>query len=644
MKRSINTAGSKHYKPWLSLVVALIVFGLYSNLPAFTPRSQGAGLPVSSLGHAPSYYTETDIRGFYPAARNGRITLDTRLPPRATPGAAAGDLAEIHQRGFLRVAVLRRHQVTTAGASRDPGRELLRQYADSEGLIPVWMELDEPEALLRALRLGWADLTIDASAPDPDHETESSLPLRLDSYRFITRLDHSDIHSFPQMAGMKLGLKHSSPVWRQLETLADSYDFQLMEIPEYLSEGEILNRLRGGYYDLTVLEQRDFRALLPRHPELTAVFDLSRDVPQTWLFRKGADHLRASVDRFLLSHPLATAPAARYLDDLDGIKVRGMLRAVALAGDPGFFLKRGQPAGFSYELLRGFAREQKLSLQVIIASDRIRALDMLNEGRADVLMPATDPQPKPVDGVASTRPVRDGQPGWLLRGTDRSLLAALNRYLAGLEKGAFYNVLRQRYPARGQIGTATDSSALTPYDALLRKYAGRYHFDWLLLAAQMYQESRFDPRAVSAAGAIGLMQVLPSTAEHLGFKDILDPEQGIHAGTRYLHQLRARFDDAAIGIQDRNWFALAAYNAGYRRIQKARRLAARMGLDQNRWFDNVERAMRAMARPGKGHAPCRCGQTVRYVRDIRNLYSIYASSARATRLAILARGRRDQRG
>ena len=652
MTQIINTVRSKYYKPWLSLVVALIVFGLYSNLPAFTPRNHGAGLPVSSLGHAPSYYTDAEIRGFYPAARIGHITLDPDLPGAATPMPATGDLGEIHQRGVLRVAVLRQHQVTSTGASQNPGRELLRRYADSEGLTPAWLEVDEPADLLRALRLGWADLTINAAAQSPESnlETESSLPLRLDSYRFITRLDHSDIRSFRQMTGLKLGLKHSSPVWHQLETLATSHDFHLIEIPEYLAEDQVLDRLRGGYYDLTVLEQRDFRALLPKHPELTAVFDLNRDVPQTWLIRKGADRLRTSINRFLLSHPLATAPAARFLDDLDGIKARGVLRAVALADDTAVFLKHGRPAGFAYELLHRFTREQKLSLQVLIASDRSQALRMLSEGRVDVLMSAAEGTANPVVGMAATRPIDTGQPGWLLRADDQDLLTALNGYLQGQEKSAFYNVLRQKYPASSKTGTSAPAQGLTPYDALLHKYAGRYHFDWLLLAAQMYQESHFDPRAVSDAGAIGLMQMLPSTAEHLGFTDILEPDQGIHAGARYLHQLRERFDDPAISIQDRNWFALAAYNAGYRRIQKARGLAARMGLDENRWFGNVEQAMRAMGRPGKGYARCRCGQTVHYVRNIRNLYSVYASSARATRLVALARERenpgeiQDQRG
>ncbi len=645
MGKIINTVRSRYYKPWLSLVVALIVFGLYSNLPAFTPRNHGAGLPVSSLGHTPSYYTQDDIRGFYPAVRIGHLTLGTALQPAAVTTPASGDLPEIRQRGVLRVAVLRQHQVKTAGTSRQPARELLRQYADKEGLTVAWLEVDDPDELLRALQLGWADLTIDPAAQSLGQglDTESTLPLRLDSYRFITRLDRSDIHNFRQMSGLKLGLKHSSPTWHQLESLAAVHGFHLIEIPEYLAEDEILDRLRSGYYDMTVLEQRDFRALLPKHPELTAVFDLSRDVPLTWLLRKGTSQLRTSIDRFLLSRPLATAPAVRFLDDLDGIKTRGVLRAVAVADSSAFFLKGGRPAGFSYDLLHKFAQGQRLSLRVILAVDQAQALHMLREGQADIVMPGEHEAMDSLNGIASTLPVRiDARLGWLLRTADRGLLTALNGYLKTQEKSEFYNVLQQKYQRDDRPSGRQDRQGLTPYDTLLRKYAGRYHFDWLLLAAQMYQESHFNPQAISDAGAIGLMQVMPATAEHLGFTDITVPENGIHAGTKYLHDLRARFDDPNISIEDRNWFALAAYNAGFRRIQNARGLAVEMGLDENRWFGNVERAMRAMGRPRKGYAACRCGQTVAYVRSIRNLYSAYASSERATRLA--ARAGRDALG
>jgi membrane-bound lytic murein transglycosylase MltF len=124
---------------------------------------------------------------------------------------------------------------------------------------------------------------------------------------------------------------------------------------------------------------------------------------------------------------------------------------------------------------------------------------------------------------------------------------------------------------------------------LFEKYASTYDFDWLMIAAQAYQESRLDHSQVSPAGAVGVMQLLPSTARSVGIEDIEDLESNIHAGVKYLRLLRDRyFDDAELDPVNRGLFAFAAYNAGPTRISRLRREAAELGLDPNVWFDNVE--------------------------------------------------------
>jgi membrane-bound lytic murein transglycosylase F len=157
----------------------------------------------------------------------------------------------------------------------------------------------------------------------------------------------------------------------------------------------------------------------------------------------------------------------------------------------------------------------------------------------------------------------------------------------------------------------------------MQTYAERYDFDWRLIAAQMYQESQFDPRAVSTAGATGLMQMLPDTAKSLGFLNLTDPRSSIHAGIKYLDRLRNEFDKG-VPASERTWFALAAYNTGFGRVENARHLAAKMGLDPNRWFGNVETAMLHYARPNNGAKPDRrYGQAIIYVRQIQSLYGTY---------------------
>jgi membrane-bound lytic murein transglycosylase F len=184
-----------------------------------------------------------------------------------------------------------------------------------------------------------------------------------------------------------------------------------------------------------------------------------------------------------------------------------------------------------------------------------------------------------------------------------------------------------RLPIRATVFTdAPDRRNLSPYDDLVRRYADHYGFDWRLIVALMYQESQFDPEAVSPAGAQGLMQVMPETGLAFGFEDLHEPEVSIHAGIHYLDQQRNRFEHT-LATDARNWFALAAYHAGLERVRSARRRAEAMGLNPDRWFGHVEQAMLEMQQPHTGSKP-KGGRhwavkTVRYVRAIRGRYDAY---------------------
>jgi membrane-bound lytic murein transglycosylase F len=168
---------------------------------------------------------------------------------------------------------------------------------------------------------------------------------------------------------------------------------------------------------------------------------------------------------------------------------------------------------------------------------------------------------------------------------------------------------------------------LSPYDAVVRSYAEPLGFDWRLVVAQMYHESGFDPDRRSFAGARGLLQVLPRTARELGVDpgQLSDPRVNVEAGVRYLDWTRARFPDLSVGEQ--LWFALASYNAGVGHVRDARRLARRQGLDPNRWFGNVERAMLQLSEPvharAATHGYVRGREPVHYVDAIRDLYRAY---------------------
>ena len=228
---------------------------------------------------------------------------------------------------------------------------------------------------------------------------------------------------------------------------------------------------------------------------------------------------------------------------------------------------------------------------------------------------------------------------WMVRKLDSRLLAALNGFIESEYKKGFYNVLYARYiekPDAKNIDSRlfAQMDQISPYDDIVHKYADHYSFDWRLIVALMYQESRFNPRAISTAGAEGLMQVLPATAKTVGAANLNDPDNSIYVGVRYLDQLRSQFENE-LSLSDRLWFALAAYNAGFNRVQRARRLAEKMNLDKNQWFNNVELAMLELARPyikdGEQVKDCSCGQTVIYVREIQTLYNNYLRLTRSVK-------------
>ena len=223
--------------------------------------------------------------------------------------------------------------------------------------------------------------------------------------------------------------------------------------------------------------------------------------------------------------------------------------------------------------------------------------------------------------------------GWAVRRDNPALLAALNQYVQEEKGGLFFNMMKKRYfKNRRTITRAKDSlrvdlsGRLSPYDELVKKYARQYGQDWRLITAQMYQESKFDPQAASWVGARGLMQIMPVTGRELGFTDLHDPEENIHAGVKYMSQLVNRFD-SNIPIEERTRFALAAYNVGYGHVLDARRLAREKGWNPDKWFGHVEQAMRLLAKPAyhkrARYGFCRCGQPVHYVGNIQNMYDAY---------------------
>jgi membrane-bound lytic murein transglycosylase MltF len=212
-----------------------------------------------------------------------------------------------------------------------------------------------------------------------------------------------------------------------------------------------------------------------------------------------------------------------------------------------------------------------------------------------------------------------GDIAWAIRKGSPKLKTALNEFVKTHgDKTTFGRLTLQRYlESTKYVKSATAEAEMRKFRAVVetfRKYGSQYEMDWMLMAAQGYQESRLDQRARSASGAVGVMQVLPATGRELKVGDITKLDSNIHAGVKYIRfMIDQYYKDEPMTDLDKGLFAFASYNAGPTRIRQLRSEAAKRGLDPNVWFDNVERL--AAEKIGR--------ETVTYVSNIYKYYIAY---------------------
>ena len=224
---------------------------------------------------------------------------------------------------------------------------------------------------------------------------------------------------------------------------------------------------------------------------------------------------------------------------------------------------------------------------------------------------------------------------WAIRKNSPELSQSIGKFSKTVKRGTLLgNILYRRYLHNTRwiqsFFDEEDQQTHAETIEVIKRFASEYNFDWLMIVAQAYQESQFDHSRVSHAGAVGLMQVLPTTAADraVNIPDISSLENNVHAGVKYLNWLRQTYySDPAIAPLDQVLFSFAAYNAGPGNMRKARRRAESMGLDRNEWFGNVEVGMyRSVS-----------GEPAAYVRNIYKYYVAYQNLERTRVLRAKAR-------
>lgn len=394
----------------------------------------------------------------------------------------------------------------------------------------------------------------------------------------------------------------------------------------------------------------------------------------------------------------------------------GRIKAITTYSGTTYFLYRGRPMGFEYEILKRFAEDLNLELEIVIAKDENDLIEMLKTNKGDIIaygytiteerknkidfsiplyqshqvlvqkkpsnwrkMKLHDIKEQlvvnPVELIGDTVSVKrnssyaqrlinlseeiggeiyiDTIPGgmttdeifknvaegkikfsivdqnvasiyasdypildistkmsfsqriaWGLRKNSHQLKDTLNHWLERAKKTVDYHVIYNKYfknrrSFRKRVKSefySINEQKISPYDDLIQKYAKNVGWDWRLIASIVYQESQFKPSNKSWAGASGLMQIMPKTAEELKITNTTDPEQSLRGGTRYLSQLWEAHKSIPDSIQ-RIKFTLASYNAGLYHIKDAQRLASHLDLNSLQWDNNVEDALLKLDKP-----------------------------------------------
>lgn len=337
--------------------------------------------------------------------------------------------------------------------------------------------------------------------------------------------------------------------------------------------------------------------------------------------------------------------------DLIDIQTNGELIVLTQYGPETYFEFKGKGFGSQFMIIEEFAKSIGVGVRVEVARSDSEAVEKLLSGDGDVIacgLPVKSVSAenislcgeKEISQLVDSLSKVDGQYAWAVRKDAVDLADVLSKWLADNQSnfadmmtlkisdgsGRKYKPRRKAYSpyldlARGRIST---------YDDLFKNYSHECGWDWRLIAAQAYQESAFDCEAVSWAGAMGLMQLMPSTASSVGVSmdDIFVPESNLRGAVRYIRTLESHYSDIQSGDERIN-FVLAAYNAGPGHIDDARRLATKHGVKSDVWSGGVDKFVLHMSEARYyndevvRHGYFRGTETYNYVYDIRERWREY---------------------
>ena len=302
--------------------------------------------------------------------------------------------------------------------------------------------------------------------------------------------------------------------------------------------------------------------------------------------------------------------------DLPDIQTNGELIMATLSGPETYYDYHGRQLGTQYLICQRFADSLGVRLRVDVCRDSMEQVQKLDSGEVDIVAWAT---PGKIVAADSKPELAEELTAWYHPGLIESVRKEEQELLTvrKVKRRIFSPMLDKK------------GGIISHYDQYFMTYSRDIRWDWRLMAAQCYQESTFDPKAVSFAGAKGLMQIMPGTADHLGVprSKLYDPETNIAAAAKLIKELNGVFSDIRDGYERTN-FILASYNGGSHHIRDAMALARRDGKNAQRWAE-VSPYVLKLAQPRYYNDPIvkygymRGSETVDYVAKIRQRHAGY---------------------
>lgn len=399
-----------------------------------------------------------------------------------------------------------------------------------------------------------------------------------------------------------------------LSIFADSIGVELrFDITSDIEEAfQKLNRGEGDIiaYNLTVTKERRKRIAFTDYHNIVRQVLIQRK-PNNW--RKMKLHI---IEQSLIRTPLELIDKEIHVRKSSAYASRLQNLADEIGGDINI---KEEAADVETETIIKMVADGDIDYSV--ADENIALVNARYYPILDIKTPVSLPQ----------------QTAWGIRKSSDSLRIALNYWIHEMKNKNEYYAIYDKY-FRSTLKSKTrlksdyfsmEGKHISPYDSLIKNAAKEIGWDWKLLAAQISRESKFDPKAESWAGAVGLMQLLPTTGEDYGVKDLTDPVGNMEAGTQHLLWLQEIWENKIPDSLERKKFILASYNVGQGHVQDAVRLASKYGRDTTIWEDNVEDFLlfKSKAKYYEDDVVkfgyCRCSEPVEYVEEIFKLYNQY---------------------